>query len=176
MTKIFDMYSELLKYPTDAQIFRQLSHEFGMELTDSGFELTDTDCLSELQEEYVECFDFNPKAALTLTTHVAHSDKEKSDIMETLNSLLNCYGIERTDNSSPDYLPDILRAYRLAMESDEDEEALLFLNGILVNGCSSIANALKKKRRASSPFPEDSGYVSVLNRLCEVLKTEVPHA
>ncbi|TCK59900.1 hypothetical protein [Seleniivibrio woodruffii] len=157
MNGITELYSRLLKYPSDETILMQIAAETGADVSQYS--------LSRLQEEYVECFDFNPKAALTLTTHTAGNDSEKSDLMETMNALLCCYEIARTDNASPDYIPDVLSAYCLAVASEEEQEALIFLTDILLKGCGNIRTALKK-----------GIYADLMKKLCSILESEVRYA
>jgi len=136
---IFGLYAEILKYPSD--INRLSKYLCDLRINESeGVK----DCsLQRLQEIYVETFDFNEKTALFLSQHTAETTEKKSRIILAMAELLNEYKILKTPNAQPDYLPDILKAFRSILKTNNDEDAERYLADILLETVRKIAEELK---------------------------------
>jgi len=136
---MFGLYSEILKYPSDINKFAEYIYSIGV-YGPAGMK---DYSLHSLQEIYVETFDFNEKAALCLSQHTAETTEEKSRLILAMGELLNEYEIIKTPNAQPDYLPDVLKAFRVILESDGDKEAVGYLADILFETVRKIYEELK---------------------------------
>jgi len=137
---IFALYAEILKYPTDIKKLSEYIFDLGIYESGGikGYSL------QRLQEIYVETFDFNEKTALFLSQHTAETTEEKSRIILAMAELLSEYEILKTPNAQPDYLPDILKAFRGILETNDDKDAERYLADILFETVRKIAEELKE--------------------------------
>jgi|GEM_PF-1460256 len=136
---IFALYAEILKYPTDIKKLSEYIFDLGIDESGGikGYSL------QRLQEIYVETFDFNEKTALFLSQHTAETTEEKSRIILAMAELVSEYEILKTCNAQPDYLPDVLKAFRAILETNDDKDAEKYLADILLETVRKIAEELK---------------------------------
>lgn len=136
---IFEMYAEILEYPTDINKISECISNLGI---DKLVDLKEYN-LHRLQEVYVEIFDFNEKTALFLFQHIAETTEEKSKIILAMGELLSEYEIRKTPNAQPDYLPDVLKAFSVISETNDPECALEYLADMLFETTCKIKEELK---------------------------------
>jgi len=135
---IFGLYAEILKYPSDINKLSKYLFDLGIDESDGVKDYS----LQRLQEIYVETFDFNEKTALFLSQHTAETAEEKSRIILAMSELLSEYEVRKTPNAQPDYLPDILKAFRAILKTSENKDAAMYLADILFETVSKIAEEL----------------------------------
>jgi nitrate reductase delta subunit len=128
--EIWSIAAALLRYP-EAELLDALdeiqgaTQELPVELQDGISNLLDWmqgQPLLELQQQYVETFDFNKRADLHLTYH-AHGDKrQRGIVLLRLKRLYGEHGVDIEDGCTelPDYLPMLLEfaAYRPVIGCD----------------------------------------------------------
>lgn len=136
---IFGLYAEILKYPSDINKLSKNLCDLRINESDGVKDYS----LQSLQEIYVETFDFNEKTALFLSQHTAETAEEKSRIILAMAELLSEYKILKTHNAQPDYLPDILKAFRAILKTNDDKEAERYLADILFETVRKITEELK---------------------------------
>lgn len=107
--------------------------------------------LIELQAEYVKTFDLVADHSLHLTHHLFGDDKNRGPALIDLTEMYKEYGLDKSTNELPDYLPLVLE---FASQLD-DSEARVFL--------SDTAKILKvladNLRKADSPWAESVGLI-----------------
>lgn len=107
--------------------------------------------LIELQAEYVKTFDLVADHSLHLTHHLFGDDKNRGPALIDLTEMYKEYGLDKSTNELPDYLPLVLE---FASQLD-DSEARVFL--------SDTAKILKvladNLRKADSPWAESIGLI-----------------
>jgi nitrate reductase delta subunit len=64
--------------------------------------------LDELEQNYVDLFDFNPACSLSLSYLKAGEQRERGQILVELKGLYKDFGYEMTDEELSDYLPVVL--------------------------------------------------------------------
>lgn len=62
----------------------------------------------DLEQYYVDLFDFNPECSLSLSYLKAGEQRERGQILVELKALYKQYGYEMTDDELSDYLPVVL--------------------------------------------------------------------
>uniref|UniRef100_UPI002352A827 hypothetical protein n=1 Tax=Flexistipes sinusarabici TaxID=2352 RepID=UPI002352A827 len=77
-----------------------------------------------------------------LSQHTAETAEEKSRIILAMSELLSEYEVRKTPNAQPDYLPDILKAFRAILKTSENKDAAMYLADILFETVSKIAEEL----------------------------------
>jgi len=64
--------------------------------------------IDDLEQYYVDLFDFNPACSLSLSYLKAGEQRERGQILVELKALYKDYGYEMTDEELSDYLPVVL--------------------------------------------------------------------
>ncbi|CAH2715813.1 hypothetical protein BACCIP111895_02997 [Neobacillus rhizosphaerae] len=64
--------------------------------------------LDDLEQDYVDLFDFNPACSLSLSYLKTGENRERGQILVELKTLYKEYGFEMTDEELSDYLPVVL--------------------------------------------------------------------
>lgn len=165
--KIFDIYSGLLRYPSDMSDF-----SYGIDMLGRQEMSHLKSCeLGILQEEYVESFDFSEKSALSVTGHVSAEEKERINVLAGFAAFRSRYGVSES-TAPPDYLPDLLNAMQTASDSETERVDAVLMSGILLRGVEKIEKALYMS--GSLYRPVITGLKDELCRLAE--HTEVSDA
>ncbi|ADD68831.1 chaperone [Denitrovibrio acetiphilus DSM 12809] len=137
--KIFDQYSELLRYPSEKAVFSN-----GVDsLERAGTAHLKYYEFGNLQEEYVDSFDFSEKSSLMITVHLTEEEKERSNILAGFASFQKTYG-GSCGNASPDYLPDLLNALQDAAGRTGGLNDACLMSGILLRAVEKIETALTR--------------------------------
>jgi nitrate reductase assembly molybdenum cofactor insertion protein NarJ len=137
--KKFDIYSALLRYPSDKEIISECIDRLGraeivhLKHSEPG----------NLQEDYVDSFDFSEKSSLLITTHIASGEKDRAGVLAGFAVFRKTYG-SADGSASPDYLPDMLNWLQTAADTPEGRTDALLMAGILLRAVEKIADALKK--------------------------------
>lgn len=158
--RVFDLYSGLLRYPSDRGEFcSDIDSLDRSETTHLKYSE-----LGNLQEDYVESFDFSEQSSLQITEHISTEEKEKTVVLAGLAAFRKTYGCE-SHSAPPDYLPDILKSLQNAVDSTYGVEDARMMSGILLRAVGRIENILS--RTGSIYLPLLRGLKTELHRLSE---------
>lgn len=121
--EIFQFYSLLLQYP-DQEWINPLFSEDVREMVDEGtyqkinpfVQYLEQHPLDELQENYVNTFDFNEKTNLYLSYAKLKDERERGQILVELKQLYQDEGFTLNSDELPDYLPLFLEFTAIAEE------------------------------------------------------------
>jgi nitrate reductase delta subunit len=86
--------------------------------------------LLELQEEYVSIFDMGAEHSLYLTHHLFGDDKNRGPALIDLEEMYEEYGVVKSTNELPDYLPLILE-FANYLDGSESRAFLSHANKVL---------------------------------------------
>lgn len=114
--KSFRMISYLLQYPDKrwlqwGELVEELVEFLNKDLQaflENFLERIGDYSLDDLEQHYVNLFDFNPECSLSLSYLKAGEQRERGQILVELKALYKQYGYEMTDAELSDYLPVVL--------------------------------------------------------------------
>lgn len=121
--EIFQFYSLLLQYPDQEWLDPLLSEEV-REMVDEEIDqkinpfiqYLKQHTLDEIQENYVNTFDFNEKTNLYLSYAKLKDERERGQILVELKQLYQDEGLNLSSDELPDYLPLFLEFTAFAEE------------------------------------------------------------
>ncbi|MEF2965801.1 nitrate reductase molybdenum cofactor assembly chaperone [Paenibacillus sp. M1] len=107
--------------------------------------------MDEIEELYVDTFDFQKSSTLYMTYFKYEDNKERGNMLSTLKAIYDMYGLEIADNELPDYLPLMCEfIYAANLQDDEWSNASInTLLSILEDGTYHLMKALEK---CDSPY------------------------
>lgn len=123
--------------------------------------------MDEIEEMYVQTFDFRNKTTLYMTYFKFEDSKERGQMLAKLKAVYELFGLEIANGELPDYLPLMLE-FLYAAEWPDDaraEESLSLLLAVLEDGTYHLLNALSKQR---------SPYADLVKALRETFKSCLP--
>ncbi|WP_334074443.1 nitrate reductase molybdenum cofactor assembly chaperone [Paenibacillus sp. A14] len=107
--------------------------------------------MEEIEERYVQTFDFQKTTTLYMTFYKYEDSRERGNMMTALKAIYEMFGLEIADSELPDYLP-LMCEFLYAAEWGGHEKAELGVNtllSVLEDGTYSLMNALEK---SESPY------------------------
>lgn len=148
--KSFSYFAEQLSYPKEVQLpdvdewfsfadpaYRNVK-KFAEEIKKFN--------LSELQELYVETFDFNDKATLYMTYYKFKDTRERGQLLAVLKTFYEMYGLKMDDYELSDYLP-LMCEFLSVIDWEGNErtvENIGVLFSVIEDGTYHLFNALKE--------------------------------
>lgn len=110
--------------------------------------------LEQLQELYVETFDFQRKSTLYMTYFKYEDSKERGAMLAELKSIYQLYGLDMMNEELPDYLPLMLE-FLYAMDGLTGEQAQGHLGkviAVLEDGTYHLVKALEQYKSPYHPL------------------------
>ncbi len=107
--------------------------------------------LDEIEERYVQTFDFQKSTTLYMTHAKFEDSRERGAMLATLKSIYEMYGLEIADNELADYLPLMCEFLYAAdwRQHPHAEESFQTLFAVLEDGTYELLKALE---RIQSPY------------------------
>lgn len=151
----FGLYARLLAYP-DHRMDWSIEQDGDFSPSASEWiqkfrEKTEKFDLDELQELYVQTFDFQKGTNLYMTYAKFEDGKERGPMLANLKLIYEMNGLEIMDNELPDYLPlmcEFLHAADWSAHSQMKESMNLLL-AVMEDGTYKL---LKELEKAASPY------------------------
>lgn len=116
--------------------------------------------LDDIEQQYVDLFDFNPSCSLSMSYLKAGEKRERGQILVDLKSMYRNFGYDMTDEELSDYLPvvlefvsvapleiavNLMNSFREPIEKLQNElEKLGTPYALLINACISLNDLLDK--------------------------------
>ncbi|MEK4251168.1 nitrate reductase molybdenum cofactor assembly chaperone [Paenibacillus sp. FSL W7-1287] len=150
----FGFFAEQLAYP-DKRTFSNMDQEGDFpaqvsELITDYWETMKQLSLDEIQERYVETFDFQKDSTLYMTYVKFEDAKERGQMLELLKSSYELNGMEIADNELPDYLPLMCEfIYAANWEDSQEHEWFQTMLAVMEDGSYALLQALQKQE---SPY------------------------
>ena len=151
----FGFFAQQLAYP-DKQTFSnmELEGEFPAsvsELIQYYWENMQQLSLDEIQEQYVQTFDFQKHSTLYMTYVKFEDAKERGQMLERLKASYELYGMEIADGELPDYLPLMCEFLYAANWNADEEQGEWFqtMLAVMEDGSYALHQALQKQE---SPY------------------------
>jgi nitrate reductase delta subunit len=119
--------------------------------------------LDEIEELYVQTFDFQKSTTLYMTHAKFEDSRERGQMLANLKAIYEMYGLEISDGELSDYLPLICEFLYAAdwRKHEHAEESMGLLTAVLEDGTYELLKALQKM---------DSPYYGSVKALRETLK------
>ncbi|MBS4216810.1 nitrate reductase molybdenum cofactor assembly chaperone [Bacillus sp. FJAT-49711] len=110
--------------------------------------------LEELEELYVETFDFQKKSTMYMTFVKFEDSKERGQMLARLKVLYEMYGLEMPNSELSDYLPLICEFIYAAdwLGDPRSEESFNILLAVLEDGTFHLLNALDEFQSPYAPL------------------------
>lgn len=154
----YDALARLLDYPKEKE---ELQHSFssvatylrqsGMESRAHLFgEMLSNSTLSEMQEDYVAHFDFNPAAAPYLGHHLYGDNQKKGGYMIQVKQEYGKHDFEAPAEELPDHLGILLAFLAHLTRRGEDEFRRQFIEKLVLPGINKLLGA--SAARDTSPW------------------------
>lgn len=102
--------------------------------------------MEEIEERYVQTFDFQRSTTLYMTYFKFEDSRERGNMLSALKAIYETFGLEMADSELPDYLP-LMCEFLYAAEWVGQEKAELGVStllSVLEDGTYSLMNALEK--------------------------------
>lgn len=151
----FGFFAEQLAYP-DKRTFTNMDQEGDLpsqvsDLIADYWEKMKQLSLDEIQEQYVETFDFQKDSTLYMTYVKFEDAKERGQMLEQLKASYELYEMEIADNELPDYLPLMCEFIYAANWEAQGEQGEWFhtMLAVMEDGSYSLLQALQKQ---NSPY------------------------
>ncbi|OEG00027.1 nitrate reductase molybdenum cofactor assembly chaperone [Vulcanibacillus modesticaldus] len=165
--EILRLISLLLQYPEPEWVAALLEDDL-LEIADNDIhakikkflEYLRQHSIDEIQEKYVQTFDFNEKTNLYLTYAIKKDEKERGELLISLKKIYEDHGLEMDPEELPDYLPLILEFISIADEVTTEK---------LIEQFSEPINQLQLElSKTKSPYAE-------LLSACQLTISKVVH-
>lgn len=107
--------------------------------------------MDEIEEKYVETFDFQKSSTLYMTFAKYEDSKERGNMLTALKAMYEMYGLEVTDTELPDYLPMMCEFLYAAewVDNEHAEASMQTMLAIIEDGSFKLLKSLEK---ADSPY------------------------
>jgi len=146
----FGFYAEQLAYPekttfSDMEVKGDFLPSIS-ELIEAYWQKMQQLSLDDIQENYVQTFDFQKKSTLYMTYVKFEDSRERGRMLEQMKSMYEIYGLEIENSELPDYLPlmcEFLYAANWYHETMEVEAINMFL-AVMEDGTFELLKALEK--------------------------------
>lgn len=148
---LFGFFAEQLAYP-DKHTFQEGAFAKGVfppsieEEIDVYWQQMQQFSLEDIQENYVQLFDFQQRSTLYMTYAKFEDAKERGQMLAKLKSMYEMFGLEITNNELADYLPLICEFIYAADWSTHEhaEPSFQTLLAVMEDGTYGLLKALEK--------------------------------
>ncbi|WP_188206318.1 nitrate reductase molybdenum cofactor assembly chaperone [Alkalibacillus aidingensis] len=154
----FGFYAQHLSYPESDHLFddKKLSEAFYNQLDNkieifSYWEQLKHQSLEELQERYINTFDFHDESTLYMTYFKFEDSKERGQMLAKLKLLYEMYGLEMPKGELSDYLPLICEFIYAAdwLNDERSPKSFSMLFAVLEDGTYHL---MKELENLNSPY------------------------
>lgn len=147
--QIFGFFAQQLSYP-DKQTFGHMEMEMPpsiMEQVEVYWGKMRQLSMDEIEELYVQTFDFQKQSTLYMTYAKLEDAKERGQMLAKLKITYEMYGLEITEGELPDYLPLMCEFLYAAdwIRHQHSEDSLKTLVAVLEDGTYGLLQALEKQ-------------------------------
>lgn len=119
--------------------------------------------MDEIEERYVGTFDFEKTSTLYMTFSKYEDSKERGQMLTTLKTIYEMFGLEMADRELPDYLPLMLEFLYAAdwLDHPRGEVGMHTVITVLEDGTYQLMKSLEKR---------ESPYYYIIKALRETFK------
>ncbi len=164
---LFGLVARQLAYP-DKRTFQPVEPETGFgpniaDLLSAFWNKINQLSMDEIEELYVQTFDFQKSSTLYMTHAKFEDSRERGAMLATMKSIYEMYGLEIADNELADYLPLMCEFLYAAqwLNHEHAEESFKTLFAVMEDGTYELLKALENMR---------SPYYELVKALRETLK------
>lgn len=155
--ELYEALATLLEYPEDMDTLLRCLWRVACYLDESGLDcpalpfadFLGESSLTELQEDYVAHFDFNPAKAPYLGHHLYGDNQGKGAYMIRVRQTYTRFGFTQTGCELPDHLSVLLSFLAHLSRMSEDESRRDFIREIVLPG---VRKLIESGERAKSPW------------------------
>lgn len=146
----FGFFARQLAYP-DKQAFSEMTMDGALapsidSLIDTYREEMQKLSMDEIEELYVQTFDFQKASTLYMTFAKYEDSKERGNMLTALKAIYEMFGLNISDTELPDYLP-LMCEFLYAAEWPDNEHAEASINtlvNIVEDGSYGLMKSLEK--------------------------------
>ncbi|GIP10713.1 nitrate reductase molybdenum cofactor assembly chaperone [Paenibacillus macerans] len=119
--------------------------------------------MDDIEEQYVQTFDFEKSSTLYMTYFKYEDSRERGQMLTALKGVYELYGLEMEGRELPDYLPVMCEFLYAAqwLNQEQAETAMQTLLAVLEDGTYKLMKSLEK---------QDSPYFYLIKGLRETFK------